>query len=77
MNHTKQFYLRHQELYIFSIYNVLQEAVCDEVSSSSLLTNMNHYWFSRDSGSQSVYVFLISFGVSQCVIVQEDVSVKL
>ena len=61
---------------MFSIYNVLQEAVCDEVSSS-LLTNMNHYWPSRDSGSQSVYVVLISFGVSQCVTVQEDVSVKL
>ena len=60
---------------MFSIYNVLQEGVCVEVSSS-LLTNMNHYWPSPDSGSQSVYVFLILFGVNQCVIVQEDLSVK-
>lgn len=28
------------------------------------------------SGSQSASVLLISFGVNQCVIVQEDVSVK-
>jgi len=34
MNHTKQYFLRHQELYMFSIYSVLQEAVCDQVSSS-------------------------------------------
>jgi len=34
MNHTKQFHLRHQELYMFSMYNVLQEGVCDQVSSS-------------------------------------------
>lgn len=34
MNHTKQFHLSHQELYMFSIYNVLQEGVCDQVSSS-------------------------------------------
>jgi len=77
MNHTKQFYLRHQELYVFSLYNVLQEAVCDEVSTSSLFTNMKqHYCLSPNSGLQSVYVVLISFGLNQCVIVQEDVSVK-
>jgi hypothetical protein len=75
MNHTKQLYLRHQELYTFSIYNVLQEGVFDQVSFS-LFTNMNHYWLSLESGSQSVYVVLISFGVNQCVIVQEDFSVK-
>jgi len=34
VNHTKQFYLSHQELYMFSIHNVLQEGVCDQVSSS-------------------------------------------
>jgi hypothetical protein len=50
MNHTKQFYLRQQELYVFSIYNVLQEAVCDEVLSS-LFANMNHYSLSPKSGS--------------------------
>jgi hypothetical protein len=60
---------------MFSIHNILPEGVCDEVSSS-LFTNMNHYWRSPNSGSQSVYLVLISFGVSQCVIVQEGVSVK-
>jgi hypothetical protein len=59
---------------VFSIYNVLQEDVCDEVFS--LFTYMNHYWLSPNSVSQSVYVILISFGVNQCVIVQEYVSVK-
>ena len=34
MNHTKQFFLRRQERYMFSIYNVLQEGVCDQVASS-------------------------------------------
>jgi hypothetical protein len=76
MNHTKQFYLRHQQLYVFfSLYNVLQEAVCDEVSSS-LFTNINHNWLSPNSDLQTVYVVLISFGLNQCVIVQEDFSVK-
>jgi len=77
MNHTKPFYLRHQQLYMFSLYNVLQEAVCDEVSSSSLFTKMKqHYWLSPNSGLQSVYVVLISFDLNQCTIVQQDVSVK-
>ena len=60
---------------MFSIYNVLQEAVCDAVSSSSF-TNMSHYWLSPNSVSQSVYVVFISFGVNQCVIVHEDIRVK-
>jgi hypothetical protein len=60
---------------MFSIHSVLLEGVCDE-GSSFLLTNMNHYWLSSNSGSQSVYVVLISFGVNQCVVVQEDVSVR-
>ena len=60
---------------MFPIYNVMQEGVCDQVSSF-LFTNMNHNWPSPNNGSQSVYAFLISFGVNQCVIVQEDVTVK-
>jgi len=41
-----------------------------------LFTNMNQYWLSPNSGSQSVYVDLISFCVNHFVIVQEDLSLK-